>query len=125
MPILRRKVCHRDILPNFDYINSETVLYFFPAEDAMLPLRKSLRRRLSSTSPSVYSGDSDSDDEDEDEEPKVVKKVEEKYPVSMMRIIKLNGKEWPYILLGSIAAIIMGASLPTFAIIFGEYFEVY
>lgn len=90
----------------------------------MLPLRKSLRRRLSSTSPSVYSGDSDSDEDEEDEEPKVIKKVEEKYPVSMMRIIKLNGKEWPYILLGSIAAIIMGASLPTFAIIFGEYFEV-
>lgn len=83
-----------------------------------------MRRRLSSTSPSVYSGDSDSAEESDEEDAKTAEKAEEIYPVSMTRLIRLNGKEWPYILVGGLAAVIMGASLPTFAIIFGEFFGV-
>lgn len=105
-------------------INDKNINFLLIVEDAALPLSKVMRRRLSSTSPSVYSGDSDSGDESDDEQTKPVEKTEEIYPVSMMRLIRLNGKEWPYILIGSIAAVIMGASLPTFAIIFGEFFGV-
>lgn len=76
-------------------------------------------------SPSVYSGDNSESEEDEDEEDtKSTEKPEETYPVSMLRIIRLNGKEWPYILVGSLGSITMGATLPLFAIIFGEFFGV-
>lgn len=44
--------------------------------------------------------------------------------VSMMRILKLNTPEWYYLLVGSIAAVVVGASLPIFAILFGEFYGV-
>lgn len=75
-------------------------------------------------SPSLHSSHPDSGDEEEEEtRAKSITKPEE-YPVSMLRIFLLNKKEWPYMLLGCIGSVIMGGSLPTFAIIFGEYFEV-
>ncbi|XP_059085284.1 ATP-dependent translocase ABCB1-like isoform X2 [Tigriopus californicus] len=40
--------------------------------------------------------------------------------VSMIRILKANSPEWPYMLIGLIASIIMGASMPVYAILFGE-----
>lgn len=43
---------------------------------------------------------------------------------SFIRIMKLNSKEWPYILLGSISSILLGATYPAFAIIFGNIFGV-
>lgn len=42
----------------------------------------------------------------------------------MSRILKMNSPEWPYLLVGSISAIIVGASFPVFAIIFGEIYGV-
>lgn len=42
--------------------------------------------------------------------------------VSMWRILKLNSPEWRYLLVGSIGAIIGGAALPVFAVLFGEFF---
>ena len=41
--------------------------------------------------------------------------------VSVRRLLKLNAKEWPYILLGTVMAILQGAILPFYAIIFGEF----
>lgn len=40
--------------------------------------------------------------------------------VSMIRILKANSKEWPYMLIGLLASVIMGASMPVYAILFGE-----
>lgn len=42
----------------------------------------------------------------------------------MMRVLGLNNPEWKYNILGSISAILVGASLPLFAIIFGEFYGV-
>lgn len=41
-----------------------------------------------------------------------------------MRILRLNSPEWSYILVGSMSAVVMGASFPAFAIIFGEFYGV-
>lgn len=72
----------------------------------------------------MYSGDSESGEDSDEEGTKVMETSEAIYPVSMLRLINLNAKEWPYILVGSLAAVVMGASLPTFAVIFGEFFGV-
>lgn len=38
--------------------------------------------------------------------------------------MKLNSPEWVYLLIGSIAAILVGASFPAFAMLFGETYGV-
>lgn len=110
--------------------NGKSLILSAIPEDTSSPPHNTPRSRLSSISPSGDSNSGEGDDEDEDEgegeeksQPNVTTKLDT-YPVSMMRIIRLNKDEWPYILLGCIGAVVMGASLPTFAIIFGEYFEV-
>jgi len=40
-----------------------------------------------------------------------------------MRLLKLNSPEWMYILTGCLMAILQGATMPCYAIIFGEYIE--
>ena len=40
--------------------------------------------------------------------------------VSIFRILKLNSPEWPYILIGLLAAAIMGLSVPAYSILWGE-----
>ncbi|XP_043207373.1 ATP-dependent translocase ABCB1-like isoform X2 [Amphibalanus amphitrite] len=40
-------------------------------------------------------------------------------PVSAWRLLRLNGSEWPYLLLGVVGAAIMGGSIPAYAIVFG------
>lgn len=52
------------------------------------------------------------------------KNEEEKYNVSMLRVLGLNKPEWKYNLVGCLAAIVVGAALPMFAIIFGEFYGV-
>lgn len=42
----------------------------------------------------------------------------------MLRVLGLNKPEWKYNLVGSLAAIVVGAALPMFAIIFGEFYGV-
>lgn len=65
--------------------------------------------------------DSEADSEPEEEEREEGIKT---FNVSLKRILKMNSPEWPYILVGSIAAIVVGASFPVFAIIFGEIYGV-
>ena len=45
-------------------------------------------------------------------------------PVSMMRIFKLNAPEWPFILVGWSAAILIGGGQPVFAILFSDMIRV-
>ena len=40
--------------------------------------------------------------------------------VDTFRIFRMNGKEWPFILGGGIASLVMGASMPVYAVLFGE-----
>ena len=40
--------------------------------------------------------------------------------VSIFKILKMNSKEWPYILAGVLAAVIMGLSVPAYAVLWGE-----
>lgn len=39
---------------------------------------------------------------------------------SKIRLLKMCAPEWPYILVGSIAAIIMGLFTPIYGIVFGD-----
>lgn len=49
---------------------------------------------------------------------------EEKYNLSFLEILKLNAPEWKYLVVGAIAACILGASFPLWAILFGDFFGV-
>ena len=40
--------------------------------------------------------------------------------VDTLRIVKTNSPEWPYLLLAGLGSIVMGASMPIYAILFGE-----
>lgn len=50
---------------------------------------------------------------------------DELYPVSFSRLLKLNAPEWPFNLLGLLAAAAHGAAMPAFAIIFSEIANVF
>ena len=47
-------------------------------------------------------------------------KAEDLPKINTLRIFKTNGKEWHYILMGSLASVVMGASMPVYAFLFGE-----
>ncbi|XP_076620069.1 multi drug resistance 49 isoform X1 [Colletes latitarsis] len=49
---------------------------------------------------------------------------EKAYDVPMMRIFGLNKPEWPFNLIGCLAAAMVGASFPAFAVLFGEVYYV-
>ncbi|KAM3968871.1 LOW QUALITY PROTEIN: multidrug resistance protein homolog 49-like [Aphomia sociella] len=53
------------------------------------------------------------------EEEEEMDKEEEVKPVSDWQLLKLNGPEWPLILVGSISAFLQGACFPVFALLFG------
>jgi hypothetical protein len=40
--------------------------------------------------------------------------------VSTLRILRANSAEWPFIAVGTIASVLMGAWMPVYAILFGE-----
>ncbi|XP_076760462.1 multi drug resistance 49 isoform X1 [Xylocopa sonorina] len=49
---------------------------------------------------------------------------EKAYDAPMMRIFGLNKPEWPFNLIGCLAAAMVGASFPAFAVLFGEVYYV-
>ncbi|XP_019945327.2 bile salt export pump [Paralichthys olivaceus] len=57
--------------------------------------------------------DKDEDDDDEDEDEKVE-------PAPVARILKYNQPEWPYLLLGSLGAVINGSVNPIYSILFSQ-----
>ncbi|CAH0716416.1 unnamed protein product, partial [Brenthis ino] len=59
----------------------------------------------------MYNADYDSDEEKDDDE--------EVQQVSDWQLLKLNAPEWPYIVIGSIAAFLQGSCFPVFALLFG------
>nr|XP_006823098.1 PREDICTED: multidrug resistance protein 1A-like [Saccoglossus kowalevskii] len=74
--------------------------------------KKHLKRTLSTNSKTT-------DDDDE-------KVEDDKIPeVGMGRIMKMNAPEWPYIMIGSLAAIINGAVQPAFAVVFSKIIGIF
>lgn len=43
---------------------------------------------------------------------------------TLVKLIRLNGREWPLILGGCIAGVVNGATLPLFAVLFGDFFGI-
>uniref|UniRef100_A0A3B4T8A9 ATP-binding cassette, sub-family B (MDR/TAP), member 4 n=1 Tax=Seriola dumerili TaxID=41447 RepID=A0A3B4T8A9_SERDU len=102
-----------------------------PSADEKSPLVKSfsqssLYRRKSTRGSSMTAS------EGEKEEKEKVKygedKIEEEEnvpPVSFLKVMRLNIPEWPYILVGTICAVINGAMQPLFAVIFSKIITVF
>ncbi|XP_039953591.1 multidrug resistance protein homolog 49 isoform X1 [Bactrocera tryoni] len=78
-----------------------------------------------------------SDDEDEtsvdeaDDESDVGKKKSkrkkpkaEKHKITFKQLMKMNAPEWRYILVGCISAMLHGATFPTWAVLFGDFFGI-
>ncbi|XP_015603415.1 multidrug resistance protein homolog 49 isoform X2 [Cephus cinctus] len=53
-----------------------------------------------------------------------LEEYEKPYDAPMMRIFGLNKPEWPFNLIGCVAAATVGASFPAFAVLFGEVYFV-
>lgn len=85
-------------------------------------------KEISQGGPKSVSADDDAYSDDESESNKSAEAVmddkEDVYPVSVFRLVKLNSPEWPYILFGCGAAMVVGASFPLFAVLFGEMYGV-
>ena len=47
-------------------------------------------------------------------------KAEDLPKINTWRIFSTNANEWHYILFGSLASVVMGASMPVYAFLFGE-----
>jgi hypothetical protein len=62
----------------------------------------------------------------EDERPAVIEDNEEEppLPVSVTRILKKNMPEWPQLLIGSLASIVVSSATPIFVLLFGEILRV-
>uniref|UniRef100_A0A8D3B7B9 ATP-binding cassette, sub-family B (MDR/TAP), member 4 n=1 Tax=Scophthalmus maximus TaxID=52904 RepID=A0A8D3B7B9_SCOMX len=102
-----------------------------PSAEEKSPLVKSLSestpyRRKSMRGSSVSAsergkeekGKSDNDKDETEED-------EDVPPVSFLKVLRLNLPEWPYIVVGTICAVINGAMQPAFAIIFSKIITVF
>nr|XP_040221248.2 multidrug resistance protein homolog 49 [Anopheles coluzzii]XP_040221249.2 multidrug resistance protein homolog 49 [Anopheles coluzzii] len=92
-------------------------------DDESVPMAPSaLSMRQESVDDGAEASDDESDSGKSDE--KNEEEQEEVYHVSLMRLLKLNAPEWHYILFGCAAAIVVGASFPAFAVLFGEMYGI-
>ena len=58
----------------------------------------------------------------------MIREIAQKDPVEgkhfqFVNVLKMNGAEWPYIMIGVLASIIMGGMAPAFSLIYGEMFH--
>lgn len=87
--------------------------------------RPNLKKQISIHSQKSVKSESDSETSTEiSEEESDDESEEQSSDVSLWRIMKLNSPEWVYLLIGSIAAILVGASFPAFAMLFGETYGI-
>jgi ATP-binding cassette subfamily B (MDR/TAP) protein 1 len=77
-------------------------------------------RRIESVKSITSSEDEDESDSDSEDFEK--KDDSDLAKISTWRLMKLNTKEWPFILFGCIAAVVVGSSFPAFAVLFGEMY---
>lgn len=91
--------------PNFAAL---ATVVMFPYQEKMFPYQEkySWGQLIRQTNESLF--------------PVLQKKDEEEEQAGLGRILKMNAPEWPFILFGSLGAIINGGAQPAFAIIFSE-----
>lgn len=109
----------------FDLVNANKDTEEESEQDSKLRKRRDskLKRRESVMSDiQVESSDEESDTDSDSEEK--LKEVEDEVEVSNYRLLKMNSKEWPFITMGCLSAIVVGASYPAFAILFGEVYGI-
>ncbi|KAG7242239.1 hypothetical protein INR49_024285 [Caranx melampygus] len=89
--------------------------------------QSSLYRRKSTRGSSMTASEGDRDDKDKfkHDEEKTEEEEETVPPVSFLEVMRLNTSEWPYILVGTICAVINGAMQPLFAVIFSKIITVF
>jgi ATP-binding cassette subfamily B (MDR/TAP) protein 1 len=92
----------------------------------------SASRRPSKRTTSVTSGDHDENDDDDDadddegisKDPTKKKKKGLHIPF-VVKILKLNGREWPWIVIGAINSVVYGAIQPLFALFYSEVYGLF
>jgi ATP-binding cassette subfamily B (MDR/TAP) protein 1 len=69
--------------------------------------------------------DGDDDERELDENTRLLgTTTKPKKQSTFLRILKLNGKEWPYITSGIIGSFLVGVAFPVFALVFGEIYGI-
>ncbi len=89
-----------------------------------------LANRSFSKQSSTSSGDLDENDDDDDDDETTskdpTKKKKKRFHIPfVVKILKLNGPEWPWIVLGAINSVIYGASQPLFALLFAKIYGLF
>ncbi|KAK5862309.1 hypothetical protein PBY51_017719 [Eleginops maclovinus] len=87
--------------------------------------RCSLKKRKTTRGSSFAVSEGDKEEKEKLDEEKEEMKDEDIPPVSFFKIFRLNIPEWPYILVGTICAIINGVMQPLFAVIFSNIITVF
>lgn len=109
----------------FDLVNANNSTIAVNDNSIQRPKKTSKAKRKDSVK-SVYESSSedeaDSDVDNESTEEEITE--EDKKKVSTMGLMKMNSKEWPYIVTGTLASCIVGASFPAFAVLFGEMYGI-
>lgn len=127
--IVAEQGTHKELMEQqglyFDLVNANNST--IEAKDSSIhrPKRNSKAKRKESYVPSVNS--SSEDEAESDLESDLVEEEiteEDKKKVSIINLMKMNSKEWPYIVTGTIASCIVGASFPAFAVLFGEMYGI-
>ncbi|KAM3615029.1 uncharacterized protein V6R79_022403 [Siganus canaliculatus] len=107
-------------MQTFQKVDDEEEVDSELAEDEKSPLvnsfsRSSLHRRKSTRGSSFVASESGKDEKQKDLD--TTQEDEDVPPVSFLQVLRLNRSEWPYILVGSLSAIVNGALHPMFAIL--------
>ncbi|KAM9353467.1 ATP-dependent translocase ABCB1 [Symphorus nematophorus] len=88
--------------------------------------RSSVRRRKSTRGSSFAASEGDKEEKEKSKtDQDKTDEDEDAPPVSFFEVLRLNGSEWPYILVGVICATINGAMQPVFAVIFSKIITVF
>ncbi|XP_029359235.1 ATP-dependent translocase ABCB1 [Echeneis naucrates] len=88
--------------------------------------QSSLYRRKSTRGSSMCASEGEKEDKEKLKYQEDKAEEEENVPpVSFLKVMRLNISEWPYILVGTICAIINGAMQPLFAVIFSKIITVF
>lgn len=107
----------------YDLVNANNSTIATKDSSLNRPKRNSKAKRQDSVrSESSSEDEADSDTEADSVEEEITE--EDKKKVSMISLMKMNSKEWPYILTGTLGSCLVGASFPAFAVLFGEMYGI-
>lgn len=108
----------------FDLVNANNSTIAASSRSSFRRSRRTSKgkRKDSERSESSSEDEADSDGDNESVEEEITE--EDKKKVSTLSLMKMNKKEWPYILTGTIGSCLVGASFPAFAVLFGEMYGI-